>query len=175
MQKLKKIYGAICKAEEIIAGIFLVTIMITVFSAGVGRSIGHPLNWAMDLSTFLFAWVVFLSGDAAMRRDMHVNVKFLVRKLPEKVQYYLALLNYFIIVVFLGYLIRYGISQTYNARFRTFQGIPGFSYAWATLSVPVGSLLILISTILKIRKIIKTRQVEKFKMEKAEKVEALSD
>jgi TRAP-type C4-dicarboxylate transport system permease small subunit len=34
---------------------------------------------------------------------------------------------------------------------RTFQGIPGFSYTWVTLSVPFGCALMLITAILKIK------------------------
>ena len=44
--------------------------------------------------------------------------------------------------------------MSYRTRFRAYQGIPGFSYTWATLSVPVGSALVLISTIIKIRQMI---------------------
>src|SRR6056297_814619 len=127
MEKLKKVYKWICKLEELIAGAFLSVIMMVIFATGVGRSIGHPLNWGIDLSTFLFAWAAFFSADVALRKNRHVNVKVLVSKLPEKLQYYLALLNYFIVIYFLGYLIRYGIVQTYSTRFRTFNGIPGFS------------------------------------------------
>lgn len=168
MERLKKIYEWICKIEELLTGIFLVLIMIIVFASGVGRSIGQPLNWGIDLSAFLFAWVVFFSADAALRKNRHVNVKFLVNKLPDKAQYYLALINYFIIVIFLGFLIRFGVTQTISTRFRTFQGIPNFSYAWATLSVPVGATLLLITTIIKIYKLFKSEQARIFKMEKLE-------
>ncbi len=165
MDRIKNIYKFICKLERIIAGVFLVTIMIVIFTCGVGRSIGRPLNWGIDLSTFLFAWAAFFSADVALRKNRHVNVKVLVSKFPEKVQYYLALLNYFIVIYFLVYLIRYGIIQTYSTRFRTFNGIPGFSYAWATLSVPVGATLLLISTAVKIKEIIKDNRAKLFKME----------
>ncbi len=169
MEKLKRIYKFICKAEEFIAGAFLVTIMVVVFASGVGRSIGYPLNWGMDLSTFLFAWAAFFSADTALRKNRHVNVKIFVGRLPGKIQYYLALLNYFIIIVFLGFLIRYGIIQTYSTRFRTFNGIPGFSYAWATLSVPVGSVLLIISTVVKVRDLIRNEKAKIFEMETVEK------
>src|SRR6056297_2119698 len=169
MEKLKKVYKWICKLEELIAGAFLSVIMMVIFATGVGRSLGHPLNWGIDLSTFLFAWAAFFSADAALRKNRHVNVKFLVNKLPDNVQYYLAIINYLIIIVFLGFLIRYGIIQTYATRFRSFQGIPGFSYAWATLSVPIGAALLLITTITKIRQVVKTEKAKIFRMKVIEK------
>lgn len=48
-------------------------------------------------------------------------------------------------------LIGFGVWLSYTTRFRSFQGIPWFSYTRVTLSVPVGGLLMLITTTLKIR------------------------
>jgi len=168
MEKLKKVYKWICKLEELIAGAFLSVIMMVIFATGVGRSLGHPLNWGIDLSTFLFAWAAFFAADVALRKNRHVNVKFLVNKLPDKIQYYLAMINYLIIAIFLGYLIRYGFIQTFQTRFRCFQGIPGFSYAWCTLSVPIGSLLLLITTLIKMRQLFINEKAKIFKMERIE-------
>ncbi|NLW56640.1 MAG: TRAP transporter small permease [Firmicutes bacterium] len=157
MNKLKKVYEAVCRVEEALAGFLLVVILVLVFAAAVGRTFGHPISWAMDMSVFLFAWTVFFSADVAMRKDKHVNVDFLVSKLPEKVQYYLKVVNYLIIDAFIAFLIVYGIPLSYFTRFRTFQGIPGFSYMWATLSLPVGGGLLLISSIIKTRQIIRDK------------------
>jgi len=55
-----------------------------IFAAGFGRSIGYPIGWAMDTSTFLFAWAVFFSADIAMRKNRHVSVEILVNRLPKK-------------------------------------------------------------------------------------------
>jgi len=161
VNKLKKIYEAVCRVEEALAGFLLVVILILIFAAAVGRTFGHPLSWAMDMSVFLFAWAVFFSADVAMRKDKHVNVDFLVSKLPAKVQYYLKVINYLIIDLFIAFLIVYGIPLSWFTRFRTFQGIPGFSYMWATLSLPVGGSLLLISTIIKTRQIIKDKPSSK--------------
>ncbi len=170
MNKIRRLYDYVCQAEEIISGVFLVAIMIIIFAAGFGRTIGYPIRWGMDMATFLFAWTAFFSADVALRKNRHVNVKALVCRFSEKVQYYIALLNYVIISIFLVFLIRYGITLAFSTRFRTFQGIPGFSYMWVTFSVPLGSLLLLITTILKIKELINTEQAKIFKMKYKEKV-----
>lgn len=157
MSKLRKIYNIIGQMEGLIAGVFLVTMVMLVFVAGVGRAIGFPIRWAMDMSTFLFAWAVFFSADIAMRNNRHVSVKEFINRLPKKLHYYIVLLNYFIIVVFLSFLISYGFLLSYTTRFRAFQGIPGFSYTWVTLSMPVGGIFLLITTILKIGSALKSR------------------
>lgn len=154
MTTVRRVYDLICRAEEAIAGILLVAILVLIFGAAVARGLGHPLAWGMDMATFLFAWAVFFSADAAMREDRHVNVDLFVSRLPKKVQFYIAVLNHLIIAAFLGFLIAYGVRMSYLTRFRTFQGMPGFSYTWVTLSVPVGSFLLLVSTVLKIGRIV---------------------
>jgi len=74
--------------------------------------------------------------------------------LPEHYRSTIELLNLIIILAFLLALIGYGSWLSYTTRFRTFQGIPGFSYTWVTLSVPMGCLLMSITTALNIRTII---------------------
>jgi TRAP-type C4-dicarboxylate transport system permease small subunit len=48
-------------------------------------------------------------------------------------------------------MIGYGLWLSYTTRLRTFQGIPGFSYTWVTLSVPIGCALMLITATLKLK------------------------
>jgi len=164
LNKFKKAYEFIGQVENVLASFFFIVMVSIIFAAGFGRSIGYPIGWAMDTSTFLFAWAVFFSADIAMRHNRHVSVEILVNKLPKKLQSHIVLLNYVIIVVFLAFLIRYGIQLCFITRFRAFQGIPGFSYTWVTLSMPVGSISLLITILLKIWNLIKSEKIQIFKM-----------
>ncbi len=159
-----KIYEYLCKAETFIARTTLFAMTILVFSAGVARLLKHPINWAVDVSTCLFAWTCFLSADVAWREGKLMNVDVLIRLFPEKVKRFFRFFNYFILIIFLIYLIVFGIWLSYTTRVRTFQGIPNFSYTWVTLSVPVGSLMLLLTTIIKIKDDIKQKEeiIEKF-------------
>jgi len=148
---MKKIYEFICKKEMLIAEWSLGILSLLVFVAAVGRSLYYPLNWAMDAATFLFAWTVFLGADAAMRLDRLFCLEVITNKLPQKAQLYLKFINYMIIVIFLVGMIGYGLWLSYTTRLRTFQGIPGFSYSWVTLSVPIGCALMLTTAILRIK------------------------
>ena len=148
---MKRIYEFICKKEILAAQCALGILSLLVFAAAVGRFLYYPLNWAMDAATFLFAWTVFLGADAAMRLDRLFCIEVLTGRLPRKAQLYLKMVNYLIIAVFLAGMIGYGVPLSWTTRFRAFQGIPGFSYSWVTLSVPVGCALMLITAILKIK------------------------
>lgn len=148
---MRAFYNFLCRYEMRAAQFALALLSVLVLVAAVGRTVHYPLNWAMDAATFLFAWTVFLGADAAMRLDRLFCIEIVSAKLPPRGQAYLKLANYVIIVVFLLGMIGYGFYLSYTTRLRTFQGIPGFSYTWVTLSVPVGCALMLITAILKIK------------------------
>jgi TRAP-type C4-dicarboxylate transport system permease small subunit len=54
-----------------------------------------------------------------------------------------------LIAIFLIYLIYAGLWLSWISRARSFQGIPWISYSWVTLSLPVGAVLLLFTTALK--------------------------
>lgn len=148
---MKKLYDYVCKAEVFLAALCFSISCSLIFFAAIARTLDHPINWSQDMSLFLFAWSVFLSADAALRADRLVNIDLLVNRLSAPVKRTLAILSYIVILVFLGALLWYGIKLSLFSRRRVFQGIPGFSYTWVILSIPVGSFLMSITTILKLK------------------------
>lgn len=148
---MKKFYDGVCRVETWIAGTFLVLMVVLIFSGGVARMLGHPLNWTGDMATALFAWSCFLCADIAWRKNSLMSVELLTDRLPHKAQVFCRYANYAIISAFLLYLVVYGTWLSWTSRARSFQGIPEISYSWVTMSLAVGGLLLLITTILKIR------------------------
>ena len=148
---MKKLYEYICKGETFLIKVFLVCMVGLVFIAAATRYVGYPINWSVDMAVCLFAWCTFLGGDVAMRNNKLMNVDFFIGKLPGKYRNLIEMINLFIVLIFLVALIGFGAWLSYTTRFRAFQGIPWFSYTWVTISVPIASMLMLITTILKIR------------------------
>jgi TRAP-type C4-dicarboxylate transport system permease small subunit len=148
---LKRFYDGVCVAETWIAATFLVLMVVLIFLGGVMRMLGHPINWSGDAATAFFAWACFLCADIAWRRNSLMAIEILTEKLPLRLQTALRLLNYTLISAFLLYLILWGGYLSWISRVRSFQGIPEISYSWVTLSLPVGGLLLLVTTILKVR------------------------
>jgi TRAP-type transport system small permease protein len=147
---MMKLYGNICEVEAFVARTTLWGMVILIFAAGIARLLRSPINWAIDLSTCLFAWSCFLSGDIAWRESKLMSVDVFVRLFPEKIRHYFNMFNYIVIMGFSIYLIFFGVWLSYTTRERTFQGIPNFSYTWVTLSLPVGAIFLFITGILKI-------------------------
>ncbi len=134
--------------------------VILIFAAGIARLLKYPINWAIDLSTCLFAWSCFLSGDIAWRENKLMSVDVFVKLFPAKAKRYFDIFNYVVIMGFSIYLIFFGIWLSYTTRERTFQGIPNFSYTWVTVSLPFGAIFLLMTGIWKIKQDLKRNKTE---------------
>jgi TRAP-type transport system small permease protein len=147
---MKKLYERVCAAEALVAAAFLVLMVVLIFLGGVLRMLGHPINWSGDAATALFAWACFLCADIAWRNNSLMSIEVITSRLPAHLLTACRLLNYAVITIFLLYLIVMGVYLSWISRARSFQGIPEISYSWVTMSLPVGSVLLLITTALKV-------------------------
>ena len=148
---MRKLYERAIAAEAVIAATLLILMVLLIFLGGVSRMAGYPLNWTTDFATAFFAWACFLCADIAWRRNSLMTIDFLPARLPAKAQKALRLANYAIISVFLLYLVVMGAWLSWTSRVRSFQGIPEISYSWVTSAAVGGGLLLLVTTVLKIR------------------------
>lgn len=148
---MTRFYAALVRWEARIAGTFLVLMVVLIFAGGAARLAGHPQNWTTDAATCLFAWACFLCADIAWRRDSLMSIDLVVERLPEGVRRGVGWANHAIIAAFLLYGIVGGVYLSWVSRARSFQGIPEISYSWVTMSMPVGCLLLLVTTLRKRR------------------------
>jgi TRAP-type transport system small permease protein len=146
---MKRAYALLSATEAVIAGLFLMLMVVLIFAGGIARLAGHPLNWTIDIATCLFAWGCFLCADIAWRQGSLMSVDIVTEKLPAHIQRLLTFVNYVLIAIFLVFLIVSGVWLAYVSSARTFQGIPGISYSWVTASLPAGAALLLLTTLVK--------------------------
>lgn len=153
---MRTAYAVLLRCESVLAAIFLILMVVLIFTGGIARLLHYPLNWTIDLATCFFAWAAFLCADIAWRRDALMSIDFVTVRLPQRAQRTVHYLNYAIIAAFLVYGIVAGIELAIVSWARSFQGIPWASYSWVTLSLPVGCLLLLITAGLKVRDALRT-------------------
>ena len=145
LEVLKKSYRRVCTIEERFISFTLCAITVLIFVSAIGRFVGKPINWAVDISLLLFAWGAFLGADVGIRKNRVINVDFLTSRLPLKTQKTLAVAWSVIIILFLAVLIAYGIPLCISNFKRQFQNIT-LSYSFVTASLPVSAFLMIIST-----------------------------
>lgn len=152
---MKKISDLVLRIEEILAGGMLVLISVLVFLSAVARTIGMPVNWAQDVSLLAFGWLTFIGSDIIARAGSLIRIDMLANKLPAAAQKVLAVVFDVMMVLFLLILIVYGfllVSQSWNRTFNTLK----LSYAWCTMAVPIGALLLFFTITGKLAKDIRT-------------------
>ncbi len=152
---MKKFYEKFCKAEVAVASICLITCVSVIFISALLRVIGHPINWATDLSLLLFTWSTFMGADIAFRAGKLVNVDILANMLPDCMRKWNKIVIYSVCLIFLCALVYLGLIQSVKTWHRSFNGISWLSYTWVTLSVPVCCLSMVVTTLLKIRDTVK--------------------
>ena len=148
---MARLYERMCAAEAVLAALLLMLMVALIFAGGLARLFQHPVNWAVDFATCFFAWACFLCADVAWRRNSLMAIELLTDRLPPAAQKACRLVNYGIISLFLVYVIGAGTWLSWISRERSFQGIPEISYSWVTASAVAGGLLLLVTTILKVR------------------------
>jgi len=156
-----KLYERLGRVELALAKYCLIILCALVFLSAAARTLGHPMSWTVDMATFLFAWSVFMGADAAMRRDMLISIDLVVERFSEKMQLNIKIMNHIIIAVFLVAMVFYGFILSYTTYHRSFSGLPWLSYTWVTISVPLGCLLMLMTTFLKTKELIAKRRMMK--------------
>ena len=149
----KKIYTGYCKIESVIAGAAFLTIVVLTFLNAVLRVFKMPIIFVDDLSLLLFGWAAFLGADVAFRHCRLVGMDILTSKFSIKIQKALQLVVYVIMICTLCMFVKYGYSLAMSNWARTYNTLK-ISYGWATLSLPVCSVLMIITAAVKIYKTI---------------------
>ncbi len=152
---MNKLYNSFVKAEEIIACLMLAGIVGLMFLSAVLRKAGLPLNWAGDTSLLLFTWACFFGADLAIREKSMVNVDMLLTRFPVKVQKVIRISCHIAAMALLLSFVYFGVPLCIDSVDRKFSNM-NLSYSWASASVPAGSVLLLITSLINLFKMVKS-------------------
>mgnify|MGYP005840506519 FL=1 len=135
--------------EETSSQILLGFVVVLVFIAALTRYLGTPINWSVDIAQGIFVWVIYLGANQAWRKNRHLGIDMLFNRFHPSVQRILIILIYMIILAFLALIIVNGIYIAIVNAGRIMNDIP-VSYSFVTIAVPVGSFLMLLTTLEKL-------------------------
>lgn len=146
---MKKFYQIFRKVETYLVAVgFFAIISITFFNA-VFRFFKHPIIATDDICSLLFAWVSFMGADVAMASDRLVGMDLITMKFSLKVQKVLFIAVRLIMITILCLLVVHGFPLAKMNWARAFNTL-SISYGWVTLSLPVCSILMIITSMIKI-------------------------
>lgn len=138
------------KVENFITNVLLVGVVAFVFGAAAMRWVGSPIAWSVEFAQMLFVWVIFLGSNRALREERHIGVDFFTKKLSLTKQRIIEMIVYAMIILFLGYLTYFGIMLSIENSTRQISNI-ALSYSFITMAVPIGSILMIITIIGKMK------------------------
>lgn len=125
--------------EEIIAVTAIAVMLCVIFFNVIMRYLfRNPTAWADELSMICLAYVTFVGGASAYKRNLHFGIDILVDKLPLKWRTILRqIINLVFIILFayttyLGYQLFDGAKKVFN--------YSGWSYKVMDAALPLGFL-----------------------------------
>jgi C4-dicarboxylate transporter DctQ subunit len=90
---MKKLFRTLDWLEESLLALLLAAMTLVTFGQVVARYVFNSgAVWALELSIFLFAWLVLMGASYGIRVRAHIGVDLLVRLMPNRIRRALALL-----------------------------------------------------------------------------------
>lgn len=151
---MRKLYQRYCNVQIIVAMTFFAAIVVLVFGSSLLRLFDNPLVWADDIAKLLFTWAAFLGADIAFRKSRLVGIDLLTAKLPTRLNHLVQILVHLLMGALLVIFVVFGIRLALSNWNRFFQTIP-ISYGLVTLGLPVCSIMMLLTCVIRIVRLVK--------------------
>lgn len=144
---LKGLKWFILNIEEIISviaiSIMLCVVCFNVFARYVFRA---PTAWSDELAMICLAYVTFVGGAAAYKRNLHFGIDILLDKLPAKFRMVVRQLSTFVFIIMFGYCCYLGVELTMHAK--KVMNYTGWSYKFMDAALPLGFLSMTIYSVI---------------------------
>lgn len=145
-RKFDAALGGLDKLLVALTVITLIVLVAVVFGAVVMRYVFNaPLIFSFDLSTLLFAWVVFVGLTVADRDDAHMGLDLVAKVGNETIRQVLVFVRLVLVLALSVYLawIGWQLYQRTGAQISSLR----VSAKWLYLSMPIGFGLLALSYI----------------------------
>ena len=99
--QMRKLYQFVSGFFENLSTFFLVCILITVILQVFFRYVARiVVPWTEEFARYLCIWMVFMGAVAAIAKEAHICVTFIIDRIPEKIRNGFDLLSYGIVFLF---------------------------------------------------------------------------
>jgi TRAP-type C4-dicarboxylate transport system permease small subunit len=138
---VEKVLNFVEKILEIICTVFVGAIVLVLFYAVVMRYGFHkPPAWSIEVSRFMFLWMVMFGAALVTREKSHIEIDFIVNYIPLKIRFFWINLLRLLMLAFCGVMVYYGLKIlpiVGQANTPTLE----MSMGWLYASVPAGGFL----------------------------------
>lgn len=130
------------RLEFACAILLLVAIVLLIGAASVGRAMGAPIIWSIEVAQLFFVWLCMLAADLALQQQRHFGLSILTDNLSPRWQHVLATVNHAILLLLLIFLLVYAVRNTHLMHTR-FIGATRMNASLVHAAMPVGLALMI--------------------------------
>jgi TRAP-type transport system small permease protein len=147
MKKLRRFISVLETVLEYFACscLVLMTVIIT-YQIFMRYFFSATPGWSEELALLLMVWFAFIGMAIGVRRRNHLSIEFLVAKLSNTAQAYVAILNELLILAFGAILFIFGVNMMITSSMSTMAALR-IPNSFLYLMVPVSGFLMMIYTI----------------------------
>ena len=163
--RLERVTTTVNKTFLLLGGGLLLIIMAIIAQDVFRRYyLQDPSGWTLDVSRYLFAYVVFLSLAPALERGSHVKVELIYNLFGRHIQWWLSLFANIMIVFFSAVFFWYLWVRTSNviADSRHFTAIVSIPMKYVYIIGPVGILQFFLTALVKLFKDYNEKEGQQF-------------
>ncbi len=101
-------WGRLEKLEEGLVAFLLAAMTVVTFAQVIARYVfNYSFVWALELVSFLFAWMIFIGMSYGVREGSHIGMDAVVRLMGEKIGRYVTILATLLciaysVIIFIG-------------------------------------------------------------------------
>jgi TRAP-type C4-dicarboxylate transport system permease small subunit len=138
---MKKVLDLAEKTIKVVCICQMIIIVSVLFYAVAMRYVFHlPPAWSMEVSRYLFIWMIILSATLITREQNHIQITFLTNMMPQKVRFVWMNVMRLLMIAFCFVVIRQGLA-IYPVVAEARSPSLNISMGWLYLAIPAGGLL----------------------------------
>lgn len=135
------------RLEELLLVALFLAAFVVLCAQILGRHVlPYPLAWSEEAARFLFLWIVFLGAAYLVRRNGHIAITLLTRRLPARTRTAVYIAVQCGVLVFAILLCRHGTEVAFKVRELPTIAME-ISSAWEYAAVPVSAAVIAVRTL----------------------------
>ena len=157
-EQFSGIIGNLARAAELIMIVLTVGMVCLVTYQVFQRYVLHYTPpWSEELSVYLMIWFGLLGIAAGVRRGSHMSLHFFADKMPKKVQGFLQVLTYLMMITYVCVLVWQGIVLVDLTRTQRSAAM-GAPVCYVYLALPISACLIIIFLMEKLYRLLATKK-----------------
>lgn len=135
------------RLEELLLVALFLAAFVVLCAQILGRHVlPYPLAWSEEAARFLFLWIVFLGAAYLVRKNGHIAITLLTRRLPTRTRTAVYIAVQCGVLVFSILLCRHGTEVAFKVRKLPTIAME-ISSAWEYAAVPVSAAVIAVRTL----------------------------